>query len=188
MNPDDLLQLIEKTEHERGDLSIAEKNLLRSQILARVNTQAVNHSRSPYASYLHIAMRISAAFILVFGIGMIGTTYASADALPGDFLYKFKVTVREPLIALTKNNDTDRGAYALERVEERYREIAMLAKHDALTKERGTEALTYLKAQTQEVATRAKAKPTSIDSESVTTYLATSRTASSTIAAQRASE
>ncbi len=183
MNTDDLLKHITQTELSRGNLSDAEKTALHASIMSRVSPAPAKIVRSPYRSYLHMAIRMSAAFVLIFGIGMMGTTYASADALPGEFLYKFKVTVREPLIALTKKTDADRDAYALARVEERYREIAMLAKQDALTKERGGEALAYLKEQTNDVASRAKDKPVATDTKAVTTYLASSRTASSTIAA-----
>lgn len=181
MNEQELITSIHNDELSRGGLSHAEKVMMHSRIMAAV-TPTSTHYVSPYHKHLHIAGRFVLAFGIIVCIGTTAVGGVSAQALPGDALYYFKVQVREPIIAFTKTKDS---SYALERVEERYREITTLAKTKQLTPERSAEVLTYLKEQTQAVTEDTiEQKPEASSKTSVTAYLKKARNVSSTITAR----
>ncbi len=104
--------------------------------LAEANTTTVYTSISWFMHY----HRIGATFVifaLLFGSG-VGVSYAATDALPGETLYAVK-ELKEDLAQRLIIDEVERTEYAIERAQNRLREIEMLAAKGKLDAE--TEAL-----------------------------------------------
>ncbi len=61
---------------------------------------------SPFSRRQVLFRRRSLSFALLALVALTGTTYASATSLPGDFLYKVKTTVIEPITTSLKRSHT----------------------------------------------------------------------------------
>jgi hypothetical protein len=71
---------------------------------------------------------IAVVVILLAAIlAMVGVSVVAKDTLPGDPLYAFKTTISEEVIAATKFSSIAKGEYAVTRLENRLRELQLLA-------------------------------------------------------------
>jgi hypothetical protein len=83
---------------------------------------------------------VAMVLVLVLGLGS-GLTYASGSALPGDFLYPFKVHVSEELQSLSKKDSESRASFETERAERRLSEVKTLVHQGSFDQEKGRQAL-----------------------------------------------
>jgi hypothetical protein len=93
---------------------------------------------SPFLSHLRMP---AIALVLIIGVGS-ATTFAAADALPGDTLYPVKVGVIEPARVLFAATPTDKAAVNVSIALTRVHEAEQLALKDRLTDAQGAEVET----------------------------------------------
>lgn len=113
----------------------------RAVIFSRLDTYANAHVPHPIRSpfYTYFTFRFAtAALAIVFLVG--GTSvFASAQALPGDVLYSIKVRVSEPLKIAIAVTPEAKELRQVSRVEERLREVEVLAVQGRLATSTETE-------------------------------------------------
>lgn len=142
-NPID--QLIESARDVRltGDASAR----IRERLVAHMRANPINANQvpSPYQRFSNILSPFSStlrmpamalAFVLVITLGG-ATTYAAANALPGDALYPIKVRVIEPARGMLANSPEAKARFQVSLAESRAQEVVQLAVQDKLTPEEG---------------------------------------------------
>lgn len=121
---------------KRITLSTAEQNKMRS-VLARHVQETPLETQSVFESFVSHSLRlVLSSFLFFILIG--GSVSALANSsLPGDPLYSFKLNVNEKVQErLTKNTPEQKVAFQQERIENRLKEIKLLADTQTLTKEK----------------------------------------------------
>lgn len=142
-NPID--QLIESARDVR--LTGEASRRIRERLVAHMHANPINAKpiHSPYQSFFSILSPFSSklrmpamalALILVITLGG-ATTFAAANALPGDALYPIKVGVIEPAKGLLANSPEAKARFQVSLAETRVQEIVQLAAKNKLTPEEG---------------------------------------------------
>lgn len=70
--------------------------------------------------------RLALGLMLFVGLGA-GVSFASQSAIPGDFLYGFKVKVYEPIVSTLSTSDEAQAKWEAKRVENRLKEMEQLS-------------------------------------------------------------
>lgn len=91
---------------------------------------------SPYSSmsFLFIRQKVLVLACAIFAV-FFGTCYASAQSLPGDFLYGMKVSVIEPVVQSLKTNSKV-FSYQEELLDKRIHEVDVLKAKDKLNEDK----------------------------------------------------
>ena len=102
--------------------------------------------RSPYFSRFSFARfsKIAGTSMLLMIIGVGGLTYASAGALPGDFLYPVKVSFKEKIEEQLAFTPVKKVAFRQKKIETRYNEVETLIKQNKVTPENISVATTNI--------------------------------------------
>jgi len=107
-------------------LSRAQKSSMLASIYNEVPVAATTPSPLlASSSFMRFIKSTPFAFV-VLAFFMIGTTFASAKSLPGDFLYGMKTNVLEPLISNLQIGEEAKEKYQEKLLERRIREVRTL--------------------------------------------------------------
>lgn len=112
-------------------LSIAQREKMLAHIYAAHPFVVPQHVPSPYVSFFH---KKSFAVMVAAILFVSGTSFVSANSLPGDALYSIKTEVIEP-VAQALVPKSEKQDYSLLLLEKRVKEVDDLKKKDALTVE-----------------------------------------------------
>lgn len=116
-----------KETFSKRSLNNSEKNLILSNIYSEVTKQK-GVIVSPFGSYF--AFLRQKAFVVVVAIAVLisGVSYASAQSLPGDSLYKIKVNLLEPTSLAFAFGEDSKNEYKISLLRERVDELKELKK------------------------------------------------------------
>ncbi len=125
-------------------------------------TSSPVHTRSPYFSFDYIRHhylithkeKMLSAFIIILLIGITGGTSAFAEhAVPGDLLYKVKVSVNEPVAGVFAFTQEEKTEWKERLVERRLREVHLLAMRNSLDETKRIALENTIKAQVDDFNT-----------------------------------
>lgn len=127
-NFDELMESFSKV-----SLSDSQKKSILENIYKTNEPKATKNISSPWnVSSIWTRQSISAFCVCLIILGA-GTTYAAANSLPGDILYKAKVRVIEPAILSLQFNEDERNNYKVTLLQKRIIEIETLKQQNKLT-------------------------------------------------------
>tara|TARA_B100001179_G_scaffold213040_1_gene181394 strand:+ start:1334 stop:2221 length:888 start_codon:yes stop_codon:yes gene_type:complete len=132
-------------------LSISERDEMKSTLLSYANYHGVkNKSSKSFFGWSTVWVRgfASASLALIL---FVGTGYASASSLPGDFLYPVKTDVVEELTAATKLTALSQLEYHHERYETRLSELQVLLDRGQISEAAIVDSRTELAELSEEV-------------------------------------
>lgn len=116
------------------NLSVSERDEMKSTLLSYARYHGVKEKSPKKSVFVWSAMWVrsvaSASLALVL---FVGTGYASANSLPGEFLYPVKTNVVEELTAATKLTPLSKLEYQHERYETRLYELLTLSEQGRLS-------------------------------------------------------
>ncbi len=141
------------TAMKQSRLTPDEKTRMWMRVDAFVKNHPI-HITSPYFSKHSFSLfgKVALAGVMVAILSVSGLTYASASALPGDFLYPVKINVKEKMEdALVFTSDA-KIAQGKKRVDKRISEVKTLAKQKKLTPARAAVAKTSIQKATDNVS------------------------------------
>lgn len=114
-------------------LSSTERDDMKSTLLSYAEFHGVKNKSTKSIFVLSNVWMRSAASASLALVLFIGTGYASASSLPGDFLYPMKTNVVEEVTAATKLTPMSQLQYSHERYEARLLELHTLSKKGVLS-------------------------------------------------------
>lgn len=124
---------------QQKSLSDEQKNIMLSNIYestgANFETKPNATIVSPFGQYVFLFKKRAFVALAVLVLIMTGTTYASAQSLPGDLLYGFKTKVIEPTITALKISEESKNEYKVYLIQKRIDELKELSKNNDLDRE-----------------------------------------------------
>ena len=134
-------------------LSESERMSARNRLIRFIEDNPLEEKPGFLASFYLRLRRPVLASAMAFGVLLVGTggvTYASESALPGDFLYSFKVDVVEEVRGAFQFSAEDKAAWDAKRLERRFDEIEKLKDEGKLNTESKLEIKEQMKEHKQE--------------------------------------
>ncbi len=123
-----------KNIHDNG-MTDSERSLMRSHVIAFMETYIPKNAdvvKSPFMYFWNPLVMTMCSFIFII-LGGTTLAYHASDALPGDFLYGFKVHVSEEVAGVLIKSSQEKILYQQQRVAKRLEEVKKLADEGTLT-------------------------------------------------------
>lgn len=162
-NSEKLISVIKEMRMTESEKAVVRHNI---SFFIKHNSSAISEKKyrpahaSPYFSRLSFPWMKTVALALVVMIAGGGSlAYASADSLPGDFLYNAKINFTEELVAATKMTPETRIKYQEARVEKRLNEVDAMLKNGTMTENRRALAEAVLQKQLDALSQKMESLP-----------------------------
>ncbi len=112
----------------------------KARVYLRVSASTVSPSSYIYSPYFSkfsfpVLVRVAGVLLLILTVTTAGLSYASASALPGEFLYAVKTNFKEQLEEKLAGTPEKRIALRQQRLEVRFSEVETLIKEKKITPE-----------------------------------------------------
>jgi len=124
----------QKTLSKKG-LSYSQKNTMLSSIYAQNSEIEKGPVVSPLSSYFMFFQTKSFAVLTMILLVVSGTSYASAQSLPGDLLYSVKINALEPIVLVLQKDSKSKDEYRIILLQKRIDELEKLVKRNGIKKE-----------------------------------------------------
>lgn len=121
-----------KKNFSKNSIFDAQKNKMLSSILGNDGNISTQPIISPLSSYFMIFRKKSFAVIVGVVLLISGTSYVSAQSLPGDLLYGIKTNIIEPVGLTLRFNDDKKNEYKMLLLQKRVEELEKLRERGRL--------------------------------------------------------